>query len=397
MQFRKIEPFPNVSLAQWHDWKWQFKASLRSEADFLQHIELSASEATAFKSRERIFSIQVSPYYFSLIDKSQVNDPIRQMILPQSAEILSGGQQVPDPLGERKHSPHERVIHRYPDRVLFLVTDQCSLYCRYCLRKHFTGNDQAFIESKDYLAALNYLRAAKGVREVILSGGDPLTLADSRIDKILADLRQISHIEIVRIASRMPVVCPMRITDDLVHIFRKYKPVYFMTHFNHPAELTTDSAAAVEKLVDNGVPVFNQMVLLNGINNHAAIVAALSRRLVYLRAKPYYAFQCDPSEGTDHFRTSPEETKQIQRELWGRLSGLAMPAFSLDIPGGGGKVGIVPDFFKAKTEEGYLFSGWDGTEGLYQKPDFVSREPAGLEIYQDEWQQICNQRYGRTK
>ena len=208
-----------------------------------------------------------------------------------------------DPLGEEQHSPLNRLVHRYPDRVLFLVTDQCSLYCRYCLRKHFTGNDTAFIGSDEYEAALNYLRAAPGVREVILSGGDPLTLSDGRLEKLFSDLRAIEHIEIIRVASRMPVVCPMRITEGLVGLMRLHKPIYFMTHFNHPRELTFEAAQALERLVDHGVPVFNQMVMLNGINNHSAIVQALARRLVYLRVKPYYIFQCDPSQGSEHFRT----------------------------------------------------------------------------------------------
>jgi len=310
---------------------------------------------------------------------------------------LQRGQQMSDALGERKHSPRDRLIHRYPDRVLFLVTDQCSLYCRYCLRKHFTGQDQAFVGSNEYEAALKYLHGASGVREVILSGGDPLTLSDGRLERLLFDLRAIDHIEIIRIGSRMSVVCPMRITEDLAKLLRRFKPVFFMTHFNHPRELSEEAAIALERLVDHGVPVLNQMVLLNGINNHAALVQALSRRLLFLRVKPYYMFQCDPSEGSEHFRTSVEDSLGIQRELWGRLSGLAMPNLSLDIPGGGGKVGLVPQFAVSRTQDRIDFVGFDGVAGSYQNPELtVAPPPHQVEPYLSEWQTLKESQGERT-
>jgi lysine 2,3-aminomutase len=388
--FAKTEPFPGAAPSDWDSWTWQFKNGLSRLEDFAAHFSLSEEETAAFKDRPS-FQVRSTPYYAALADRENAQDPIRRMILPTAQELDEGGQQVSDPLGEKKHSPRERLIHRYPDRVLFLVTDQCSLYCRYCLRKHFTGQDQAFVGSKDYEAALKYLRGAYGVREVILSGGDPMTLADGRLERVLSDLRAIEHLEIIRIGTRMPVVCPMRIGDDTVKMLRRFKPVYLMTHFNHPRELSFEAAAALEKFVDHGIPAFNQMVLLNGINNHPALVQALSRRLVFLRVKPYYMFQCDPSTGTEHFRTSVEESKKIQRELWGRLSGLAMPNLSLDIPGGGGKVGIVPDFETAPGE----YSGWDGERGTYLAPDSAGmKQPVDVENYLAEWEQLKNQRYG---
>lgn len=393
-EFHPVEPPPAVSREQWLSWTWQFRNGLSRLEDFVAYFELSPEEREAL-SRPANFQIRSTPYYAALADRAQVEDPVRRMILPSLAEFSNGGQQMPDPLGERKHSPRERLIHRYPDRVLFLVTDQCSLYCRYCLRKHFTGEDKAFIGSSDYEKALDYLRASPGVREVILSGGDPLTLSDGRIERVLFDLRQIEHLEMIRIGSRMPVVCPMRITPELATLFRKYKPVYFMTHFNHPRELSAEAAEALERLVDHGVPVFNQMVLLNGINNHAVLVQALSRRLIYLRVKPYYMFQCDPSEGTEHFRTSIEQSLEIQRELWGRLSGLAMPNLSMDIPGGGGKVGWVPEFQTARNGDVRHFSGFDGVQGEYLAPQEASRTPPDVDRYQHEWAQIKTQTYGR--
>jgi lysine 2,3-aminomutase len=393
--FKHIEPFPGVASQDWQSWAWQFRHGLSKQSHFSNYFQLTPEESEAF-TRNPGFQIRSTPYYAMLADRVDVQDPVRRMIVPTAAELKPGGQQVSDPLGERKHSPTERVIHRYPDRVLFLVTDQCSLYCRYCLRKHFTGQDQAFVGSKDYEAALAYIRGARGVREVILSGGDPLTLGDARIERVLHDLRAIDHVEIIRIGSRMPVVCPMRITSDLVQIFRRHKPVYFMTHFNHPKEISAEAAAALELLVDHGVPVFNQMVLLNGINNHAAVVQALSRRLLYLRVKPYYMFQCDPSEGSEHFRTTVEDSLSIQRELWGKLSGLALPNLSLDIPGGGGKVGYVPNFEVDKTDGGRVFEGWDGVRGEYTSPAGPVQTPADLETYLPEWNTLSDQSYGSS-
>lgn len=388
--FPKIEPAPGVTLPEWNSWTWQFKNGLATEADFAKYFDLSEPERTALRELKDVFQIRTTPYYARI-------RAIRKLLMPSLLEKSSGGQQLADPLGEKHHSPADRLIHRYPDRVLFLVTDQCSVYCRYCTRKHFTGQDQAFVGSESYQKALEYLKSAKGVREVILSGGDPLTLSDGRLRKVLSDIRAIEHIEIIRIGSRMPVVCPMRITPELAQLLKEFKPVFLMTHFVHPKELTAEAAIALELLVDNGVPVFNQMVLLNGINNHPAIVQALSRRLLYLRVKPYYMFQCDPSEGSDHFRTSVEESLEIQRELWGRLSGLAMPNLSLDIPGGGGKVGLVPEFEVSRSESGRTYKGWDGVEAEYKSPALELRElPGDVGDYLSEWEELKGQEYGEA-
>jgi lysine 2,3-aminomutase len=384
-----------VPLSDWHSWTWQFKNALVTETDFARVFQLCESETRAFRSGKIEFQIRSTPYYAALADAQESDDPIRRMILPLEVELSTAGQQVADPLGERQHSPRERLIHRYPDRVLFLVTDQCSVYCRYCLRKHFTGQDQAYVGSKDYEAALTYLRGAVGVREVILSGGDPLTLSDGRLERVLFDLRAIEHLEIIRIGSRMPVVCPMRITEDVARLLRKYKPVYFMTHFNHPRELSSEAAESLERLVDHGVPTFNQMVLLNGINNHVSIVQALARRLLFLRVKPYYMFQCDPSEGSEHFRTSMEQSQAIQREMWGRLSGLATANLSMDIPGGGGKVGLVPDFEVSRESGVRHYRGWDGVTGEYREPQSAQPlVPPDVATYLQEWETLRDQPYG---
>jgi lysine 2,3-aminomutase len=319
--------------------------------------------------------------------------------MPHENELKDLQPSQLDPLGETKSSnnPVERVIHRYSDRALFLVTDICSVYCRYCTRKHFTGSDQAFIKESQYEKALDYFRKTKGLREVILSGGDPLTLSDSVLDRVLSDLRKIEHIEIIRIGTRIPVVAPMRVTEDLVKIIRKSKPVFLMTHFNHPREVTYEAAVAVEKFVDHGIPVMNQMVLLNGVNNHPAIVQALSRRLLFLRAKPYYMFQCDPSQGTDYLRTSIDDSLQIQKELWGHLSGLAMPNFSVDIPSGGGKTYYTPKFEVEATEQSRKYVGWDGIEAEYFNPAAATiLKPLDTENYMHEWEELKSSKNSKS-
>lgn len=386
--FPKSRKPEHISESDWNNWTWQLRHALKTKVDFQKKFTLSPDEHAAFAEGKELFNIRTTPYYASLA--GEPGDAIRQILMPQKAEIELGSQQMLDPLGERKNNPTPRLIHRYSDRVLFLITDMCSVYCRFCTRKHFTGQEQAFIREEEYNAALAYIQDHPGIREVILSGGDPLTVGDAHLDKVLGDLRSIEHIEIIRIGTRMPVVCPMRITDELVKIFKKHKPIFLMSHFNHPDELTAESAAALELLVDNGVPVMNQMVLLNGINNDAALVQALSRRLLYLRVKPYYMFQCDPSIGTDHLRTSVENSLEIQKELWGHLSGLAMPTLSVDIPNGGGKTYLVPNF--QTSQEGLVrkYIGWDGVQAEYVSPAPEKIKKPLVGRYQDEWSELKN-------
>lgn len=377
------------------DWHWQLRRSLKSRTDFEKLFRLAAEESAAFDGNGELqaFQIRTTPYYASLASSVEPLDPIRLIFMPRKEELSFGVQDQLDPLAEKKNSPTPRLIHRYPDRVLFLVTDFCSVYCRYCTRKHFTGGERAFAGEDDYTEALKYIAEHPEIREVILSGGDPLTLSDEVLMRVLTDIRRIEHVEIIRIGSRMPVVNPMRVTTKLVKLLRSVKPVYMMTHFNHPRELTAEAAESLELLVDHGIPVFNQMVLLNGVNNDPRIVQALSRRLLYLRVKPYYMFQCDPSQGTDHLRTSIDESLEIQRELWGTLSGLALPTYSVDIPDGGGKTTLVPDFELRAQRSGTVesgvsrvYRGWDGVQAEYKSPPLHRRRtPLDADAYSDEW------------
>lgn len=388
LQFKRAPKPDSIPVTDWSNWTWQLRQSLKSLADFEKIFVLDEQERSAFQQGAEVFNIRTTPYYAGLAGAT-AQDPLRRILMPNALELTTPAQAMLDPLGERKNNPAPRVIHRYPDRVLFLVTDICSVYCRYCTRKHFTGQEQAFIKNNDYDEALAYIKSHSGIREVILSGGDPLTVSDAQLDRTLFDLRKIDHIEIIRIGSRMPVVCPMRVSEDLVKILKKHKPVFLMSHFNHPRELTEEAAQAVELFVDNGIPVMNQMVLLNGVNNHPAIVQALSRRLLYLRAKPYYMFQCDPSHGTDHLRTSIEDSLALQKELWGNLSGLAMPTLSLDIPDGGGKTYYVPSYETQASAEKRLYRGWDGVEAEYVNPPAARiQKPLDAEVYMQEWETL---------
>lgn len=394
-QFSPVEPPPHIKTSDWKDPKWQFRNSLRAQKDFEAYFNLTENEKKGFEGLGRLFDVRVTPYYAMLARKewsieglspaSMVDaetsmaspnaqnsnpHPIRALIMPTAQELIEGSQAMKDPLGENAHRPTARIIHRYPDRVLFLVTDFCGVYCRYCTRKHFTGQDQVMPKASELQEALGYIRSQKQIREVILSGGDPLTLSNSALEKILIEIRKIPHIDIIRIGTRAPVVLPMRVDDEFCQMMKKYGPIFIMTHFCHPLELSLEASDCLTRLVDHGFPVMNQFPLLKGVNDSAEVVEALSRRLLYLRVKPYYMFQCDPSIGSDHFRTSVEESMEIQRRLWGRLSGLALPNLSLDIPGGGGKVGLVPNFEVGREvlpsgKTRIRYRGWDGIEGEY--------------------------------
>jgi lysine 2,3-aminomutase len=388
--FKAIKPAPqfsDVPLEKWANWIWQMQQSLTTEAEFSSVFDLKADEIDGFKHSGTLFKVSATPYYSSL---GLSSDSIRRILMPTGVEAIPGAQHMADPLAEHTHSPTPRIIHRYSDRVLFLITDTCSVYCRFCTRKRFTGKEEGLADRKEYQEALEYIRSHKGIREVIFSGGDPLTLSNKVLGQALRDVREIEHIEIIRVGSRMPVVCPMRVDQELVGVLREYGPVYMMTHFSHPKELTKEAAVSLALLVDRGIPVFNQTVLLNGINNHPAIIQALSRRLLYLRVKPYYMFQCDPSEGTDHLRTTVESSENILKELWGHLSGLAMPTLSLDIPSGGGKTTLVPNFLE-KSENGVReFNGWDGRKGIYKNPKVEQITPLDAEEYVPEWETLKN-------
>ncbi len=391
--FPSITKPKEINDSDWSNWKWQLKSCLNTKADYEKFFYLNTSQKSGFNKLN--FSVKTTPYYAQLASMSKT-DAIKKIIVPDVKEQEEGVQSMKDPLGEVAHSPVSHIVHRYPDRVLFLVVDFCPIYCRYCTRKRFTAQRQKVISSKEYKKALAYIASNGGIREVILSGGDPFVLSDSILENILKDIRAIKHIEIIRIGSRMPAVCPMRFSTKLINSIKKYQPVFVMSHFNHPEEVTQQSAEILNLLADNGIPVFNQMVLINGVNNHPAVVQALCRRLLFLRVRPYYMFQCDPSLGTDHLRTSTDNSQWIQKQLWGVLSGLATPRLAMDIPGGGGKVEITPIDIKT-TNSQCVVTGWDGVTGVYKNPNSQTiNTPKNIDMYLKEWNTLQKQPYGNV-
>lgn len=377
-EFESVSKPKSILKKDWNDWKWQ-----------MRHM------TEGFRDKKSPFLQGATPYYQRLC----VQKPdLSAIIHPSLNEESLGLQALKDPLGEEDHSPFPRLIHRYPDRVLFLVTDTCSVYCRYCTRKRFTGKKHSLPLKKEREEIFSYIEKGKGIREVILSGGDALSLSDLFLESLLKRLREIPHIEIIRVASRMPAACPMRLTPSLIKILKRYQPLFLMTHFNHPFEITKEVSQALTRVADHGILMFNQMVLLKGINNHPSLIQALSRRLLYLRVKPYYMFQCDPSLGTDHFRTSLEDSLKLQKELSGKLSGLAMPTLSMDIPGGGGKVSFSPHFLKEKSEKEWSFEGFDGKKGVYKNPGDTQFKKKDLKDspFLKEWELLKNQTYGKN-
>jgi lysine 2,3-aminomutase len=292
--------------------------------------------------------MRVNPYYLSLI--KDVNDPIWRQAVPSEMELCDSVCNA-DPLEEENQSPVPNLVHRYPDRALFLVCSECAMYCRFCTRKRKVGGENMMVNRETLESGIDYLQAHPEIRDVIVSGGDPLLLADEKLDWILKELRAISHIEIIRIGSRIPVVLPQRITMGLIRVLRKYQPIYLNTHFNHPDEITETSAKACARLADAGIPLGNQTVLMRGINDDPAVMKRLMQKLLAIRVRPYYIYQADMVQGTDHFRTSVEEGIEIIRALRGHTSGLGVPAYVIDAPGGGGKIPILPDYLQSLGEE----------------------------------------------
>ncbi len=310
------------------------------------------------------YPMRINPYYLSLIKEG--GDPLWRQAVPDHRE-LTDNICMADPLGEEDLSPVPNLIHKYPDRALFLVHSQCAMYCRFCTRKRKVGTSELAITEDTIRAGLEYLARTPEIRDVLLSGGDPLLLPDHRLDKLLASLRDIPHIEIIRIGSRAPCTLPMRVTTRLAGILKKYHPLYINTHFNHPSEVTGEAAMACARLANAGIPLGCQTVLLRGVNDDAATIRCLMHRLLAIRVKPYYLFQGDMTMGTDHFRTPVEQGLSIMKELIGHTSGMAIPSFAVDAPGGGGKIPLLPDY-EVKIGAELSFRNYRGDLCAYHNP-----------------------------
>ena len=332
-------------------------------------MSLPAEEAEQIERCLENFRMAITPYYFSLMDPNDPECPIRRQAIPSIHELSKSSCDLEDPLHEEADSPVPGLTHRYPDRVLLLVTDQCSMYCRHCTRRRMAGQTDQALPLSRFKLALDYIRSNPQIRDVLISGGDPLTLSDDRLDYILSNLRAIPHVEIIRIGTRTPVVLPMRITDHLIEIMQKYHPVWINTHFNHPQELTVEARAALNKLANAGFPLGNQSVLLRGINDCPVTMKKLVHELVKCRVRPYYLYQCDLSSGIEHFRTSVSTGIEMIEMLRGHTSGFAVPTFVVDAPGGGGKIPLQPNYLMSQSNDKVILRNYEGVISVYQEPE----------------------------
>lgn len=362
--------------SQWRDWRWQLAHTIRDIAtvERLLEIRFGTDERAALERTLDKFPLSITPYYFSLIDPVGFrDDPVYRQSFPFPSELLRTPCEMRDPLAEDQDSPAQGITHRYPDRVLFHVCNVCSMYCRHCTRKRKVG-DSDFIPDRAALEeGLAYIRNTSVVRDVLLSGGDPLMLSDDYLDWILGELRSIPHVEIVRIGTRMPVVLPYRITGELVSMLRKHHPLWINTHFNHPRELTQSSQTALALLADAGIPLGNQSVLLAGVNDCPRIMRALCHKLVRNRVRPYYLYQCDLSEGLSHFRTPVGKGIEILEAMIGHTTGLCVPTYVIDAPEGGGKIPVMPNYLISWSTNKVVLRNYEGVITTYKEPD--SYEP----------------------
>jgi len=357
----------DVPDAQWFDWRWQLGHMLTTADDLARVVALSPDERAGLARSAHLFRIGITPYYASLMDPVHASCPIRLQAIPRPAEAEIRDEELRDPLGEDSHNPAPSVIHKYPDRALFLVVDRCGIYCRHCNRRRLVGGDEP-PTTADLEAGLDYLARTPRIRDVLLSGGDPLLLSTRRLSYLLGRLRAIRHIETLRIGTRLPVVCPMRIDGELTHALRAHHPLFVNTHFNHAKELTHEARAACERLVDAGIPVGNQTVLLRGVNSSVRALRALMRGLVRSRVRPYYLFQGDTVIGTDHLRTPVDTAMELYRGLRGWMSGMCVPELVLDAPGGGGKVPIVPSYLEHLDHDRAVVRTYRGARIEYPQP-----------------------------
>lgn len=356
----------DVSAEDWKSWKWQLKNRITSLEQLETYLELSEDERAGCTNAGSKLALAITPYFFNLINPKDPFDPIRRQVVPQGAEQRTAPEELLDPVGEDEHQAVKGIVHRYPDRVLFLVTDRCAAYCRYCTRSRLVSNAQDYNFHPEFETGLEYIRSNPQIRDVLLSGGDPLLLSDKKLDHLLGELRKIPHVEFIRIGSRIPVFLPQRITPELCAIFRRHGPIWMSIHVNHPNECTLELREACEKLAFAGVPLGNQSVLLKGVNNDAETMRSLIHRLLMMRVRPYYLYQCDLITGSAHLRTDPREGIEIIRALRGHTSGYALPQFVIDAPGGGGKIPLNPDYVEKITNEEIVLRNYEGK--LYRYP-----------------------------
>ncbi len=365
---RRFELFKDVTDEQWNDWRWQVKNRIESVDELKKYIPLTPEEEEGARQCLKTLRMAITPYYLSLIDINDPEDPIRKQAIPTALEVHQSHADLLDPLHEDEDSPVPGLTHRYPDRALLLITDQCSMYCRHCTRRRFAGQSDNAMPMERINKAIDYIAKTPVIRDVLLSGGDALLVSDEMLEYIIKKLREIPHVEIVRIGSRTPVVLPQRITPELVSMLSKYHPVWLNTHFNHPNEVTPETKKACELMANAGIPLGNQSVLLRGVNDCVHVMMDLVHELVKMRVRPYYIYQCDLSMGLEHFRTPVSKGIEIIEGLRGHTSGFCVPTFVVDAPGGGGKTPVMPNYVISMSHNKVILRNFEGVITTYEEP-----------------------------
>lgn len=355
----------SVSAEEWGDWRWQMRNRITRLEELEAHMELTPAEREGCLLARTKLSLAITPYYFNLIDRADPECPIRKQVIPRSDELMVSPEELLDPVGEEGSMAVDGLVHRYPDRCLFLVTNVCAAYCRYCTRSRLVSNAQGYDFHPNFENALNYIEEHEEIRDVLLSGGDPLLLSDKKLDYLLGRLRAIPHVEFIRIGSRIPVFMPQRVTPELQDVFRRHGPVWMSIHVNHPRECTEELYGATERLTMAGVPVGNQSVLLRGVNDDLETMKSLVHRLLMMRVRPYYLYQCDLITGSRHFRADLQKGIEIMKGLRGYSTGYSVPQFVIDAPGGGGKIPINPEYVKEITDKEIVMRNFEGGEYRY--------------------------------
>jgi len=365
---RVISFFKDATPLDWEDWRWQLRNRITTKEVLEKLVNLTPNEEKGIAGSGTKLTMSIPPYFASLIDPENPNCPIRKQCIPQQYELETAPEEMTDPCGEDKNSPVRGLVHRYPDRVLFLVNEMCAMYCRYCTRSRMVGDGHRTLSMQTYNNAFEYIRAHKEIRDVLISGGDPLTLSDRVLEHIIKTLKSIPHVEFVRIGTRIPVTLPQRITFELVNMLKKYSPIWMSIHFNHPREVTKRVKFACDLIADSGIPMGSQTVLLKGINDNTAVMKKLMHELLKIRVRPYYIYQCDPILGSKHFRTPVSAGIDIMEKLRGHTTGYAVPTYVIDGPGGGGKIPIAPQYIVKHEGNMYTLRNYAGEQYTYVDP-----------------------------
>ncbi|AGB41567.1 lysine-2,3-aminomutase [Halobacteroides halobius DSM 5150] len=372
MDFAKVSQVWDCTKEEWNDWQWQLENSITSVQELKDKFSISDTEASKIKEAADMFPMSITPYYASLIDFDDELCPIKQQAVPNRFELKKSAYEMEDPLHEDEDSPVDGLTHRYPDRVLLLVTNECSMFCRHCTRKRKVGDQEQTVDLEQIEKGIEYIKKTPQVRDVLLSGGDPLLVDEDILKEIITKLYKIPHVEVVRVGSRLPVVLPQRIDDSLVKTFKEitdeFGPIWINTHFNHEKEITPEAKEALAKLANAGIPLGNQTVLLKDVNDCPEIIKDLMHKLVQNRVRPYYLYQCDLSRGIEHFRTPISKGIEIMEHLIGHTSGFAVPRFVVDAPGGGGKIPLTPNYLLSNSNRKTILRNFEGTITVYTEP-----------------------------